>query len=400
MAGRHRTSDPKKDWNTADLDAIVTATLEKSSPRIPFVAQTSDGRHPKNNLPVFGYADRDTLRKTTVDGREVLEIQPVEFADGLLSGLRDTPLNKMSISLTKPNLQLDHICFVERPAVADIPPLTSYEFSASDERSEFITIDSEPAQFADDRMPVVGNVLRSLRDWFIGKFGLEEANRAMPDFGLGELEQYKPEVPDWLIKNIEKRLSAVSGTATQTIDEYSFSEAEMNELEQLRTSFSQMQQQVTEQAVQFSEYRAGVEQREAKLREQIEILTAENKRVARDLQTKEYADFADGLIREGKLLPAERQFVVDDLMLKSQVGKYNFSEGEQDAVQKTMEVLKSRPKLGVLNNDVLKDLPKANFSNYEDREGLAKQANTTAKEKNISFAEALELIMNETALEV
>ena len=245
LAGSHKTSHSKKKWDDSDLDTILTNTLVNSEEKIPFTAQTPQGKHPAKNLPVYGYADRSTIRKTKADGVSCLEIQPCEFADGLLEALKDEGLDKMSVRLDGADFSLEHICFVANPAVKNIPALSAYDFSADDDTHDWIDLSAGlDADFADSRMPMVGSKLRSLRDWFIGKFGLEEANKAIPEYGIDEMNQWKSELPEWAREQIDDiflRVRALEGktdTGKQStiITDYNFSEDEMKELEELRAA--------------------------------------------------------------------------------------------------------------------------------------------------------------------
>ncbi len=402
LAGKHSTSHAKKEWGDADLEKVLTNTLANSELKIPFVAQTVKGKHPDKNLPIYGFADRSTIRKTVTDGVSCLEIQPCEFADGLLETLKDTGLDKLSVRLDGADFSLEHICFVENPAVKNIPALSDYDFSAPKEGKEWIDLSagtSDDADFADSRMSIVGRVLRSFRDWMIGKHGLEEADKVIPDYGLHELKEWKPELPEWAREQINDALMRVRALEEQTgirkkttiISDYNFNnEDDMKELEEVKAAQAKTN-------ADFADYRKAAEEREAAA---IARNAALEKQLAemRDAQIhRDNADFVDSLVREGKVLPPERDLQVQDLNLAAkQETKINFSGAEKTLLEAKKEMLSQRPVLAPLGKPIAtKDSAAGGSADFsedteEGRRNLAKAAKELMKKENISFSEAVE----------
>lgn len=411
LAGKHKTAHSKKEWTDGDLDTVLAATIANSANKIPFTAQTDEGKHPSGNLPVFGYADKSTLRKTSYKGAPALEIQPCEFAEGLFDKLKSTPMNKMSVRLDGADFSLEHICFVERPAVADVPALSTYDFSATSGK-QWIDLSADidsaitDADFADTRMDLVGRALRGLRDWLIGKEGLEKANQILPDYGFDELTQYQPEVPAYLRESINDLRSRVAAMeleesiedSTEPNENISFSqiaEDDMKELEELKAAAAQ-------DRADFAAYKGDAEKRETALSASNEAM---KKQVAamQDAGTqRENADFVDGLIREGKMLPAERDLTLQDLALAAKMeAKINFAGVEKDMLTAKRELLTQRPVIAPLGGQIAtKDRAVSGSADFsltepEGRNALVEKAKQLAKERTISFAEAIDELVAE-----
>ncbi len=400
LAGTHSTAHSKKVWNDADIDKVLASTLANSEDKIPFTAQGDDGKHPSGNLPVFGWADKSTLRKTTHKGVTALEIQPCEFADGLLGKLKDTPINKMSVRFDGADFSLEHICFVERPAAKDVPPLSDYDFSEGKE-GDWIDLSAD-VDMADSRMPMVGSKLRSLRDWFIGKFGLEEANKAIPEYGIDEMNQWKSELPEWAREQIDDiflRVRALEGktdTGKQStiITDYNFSEDEMKELEELRAAQAKTN-------ADFAAFQETATKREADLKTSNDLLQKQIAAMQDAAISRDNADFVDALVREGKMLPAERDVTVQDLNLAAKnESKINFSGAEKTILEAKREMLLQRPVIAPLGKPIATKAAtgkNADFSmdTREEEIKLRKAAEKLAKEQGVDFAEALNILLDE-----
>lgn len=412
LAGTHSTAHSKKTWDESDLDAVMASTLANSVEKIPFTAQTEEGKHPQDNLPIFGFADRNTLRKAVVNGVPALQIQPCEFAEGLLPKLKDTPLNKMSVRFNAADFSLEHVCFVERPAVKDIPPLSTYDFSAA-QGKQFIDLSSD-ADFADSRMPTAGGLFRSLREWFIVKFGIDEANKALPDYGIADMQTWQPEVPEYVqeqITNVSQRLRALEteeavedGRTMLVADSYSpvfsdhqpYDEETMKELEELKAAQAKT-------TADFAAFQETAQKRETDLAATNAALQTQMNAMREATTQRDIADFTDALVREGKLLPAERDLTILDLTLASKTeGKINFSGAETDLLTAKKDAYAKRPVIAPLGGHIATAESaaaaqnKADFSlstDIEDRAKLTEATKRRAAEKNISFSAALDEII-------
>jgi hypothetical protein len=410
LAGRHRTAHPKKQWDDSDIDKILASTLAKSEEKIPFTAQLPNGKHPKGNLPVYGLANKNTLRKTTVNGVAALEIQPCDFAEGLLDALKDEGLDKMSVRLNGSDFSLEHICFVANPAVQGIPAISDYDFSASD-GGNWIDLSSgaSAADFADSRMSIVGRALRSLRDWIIGEKGLDVANTVLPDYGLDELKEWQPELPDWAREQINDVLMRVRALEERTgiqqpkiISDYNFNEEAMKELEELKAAQAK-------QSADFAAFRESAAKNEAAMKAENEALRKANEALLKTVSemreasiNRDNADFIDALVREGKILPAERDLQLLELNMAAKTeGKINFSGVEKDMLTAKREILAARPVIAPLGKPIatksVASGGRADFSmdTYEEQVRLRKAAEKLAREQNIDFSAALNILLDD-----
>jgi len=109
--GTHKTTSAQKSWNLDDLNEVLSKTLAESPDNIPITIH-----HPKNDLPIFGYADKYTLAIEPDGKRHVLTIGIKEFAEPFMKFFKQSGLDKVSVGLNA-NKALKHIGLVERPAV-------------------------------------------------------------------------------------------------------------------------------------------------------------------------------------------------------------------------------------------------------------------------------------------
>lgn len=97
-----------------DLNEVLAKSLMESPSKIPLTLH-----HPENDLPVFGYADKNTLRVEPDGDRYVMTVEVKDFAKEFMDILRSAGLNKVSVGLTA-NKALKHIGLVDKPAVAGL----------------------------------------------------------------------------------------------------------------------------------------------------------------------------------------------------------------------------------------------------------------------------------------
>lgn len=126
--GEHKTKSAKKSWSFLDLVDIVKNTLESGVEKIPFTIH-----HPRNDLPILGYADPKTLKiEREATGRHVLTIEEREFAEPFKDVLKKVGLNKVSVALTA-NKVLKHIGLVDAPAVEGLGVAFAADSETADE---------------------------------------------------------------------------------------------------------------------------------------------------------------------------------------------------------------------------------------------------------------------------
>ena len=265
--------------------------------------------HPQHNLPAYGWVKGLEF----ADGELFAipdQVNP-EFAEMVASGafkkispsfyLPDAPNNP-----TPGHYYLRHVGFLgaQPPAVKG---LKAIEF-ADDEDEGIVTL-----EFGDVEPRSIVRLFRGLRDLVIAQFGQEEADKALPGYEL-----------DWMAEQ-----AAQPDPEPETPTAPAFSEVP----EPSPASTPQKENKVTDEELKQRE--AEIAKREAAFAEkQVE---------------GEAVDFADGLIKDGKLAPANKDKVVSLYAhLTVQGSKDEISFGEVPAaspVEMLKGILQAAPKV-------------------------------------------------------
>ena len=277
-------------YSAEDLRAIAAGYDFAAAPA-PIVVG-----HPKTDAPAFGWAtgfdyDEVTDRLFATIG----DLEPA-FADAV----KAKRYRKVSMSFFRPDAANNpkpgawypkHIGFLggAAPAVSGLTPV-----SFADD-AQALTF-----EFGEPGFEQTASMLRSLRDFFIEKFGLETADKVLPAYQL-----------EWL-DNTEIAKPAIA------------------------PSFSEPQEQdVTKpNEAEFAAREAGVAAREQKLAER-----------ERQLRHEDNVAFAETLVSEGRLLPASKDKVVQLLDAAPAEATVSFSgEAEASFADALRDILGAQPK--------------------------------------------------------
>lgn len=284
--GRHTASSGATlDFSEDALRAAVAA-YDPTLHEAPIVVG-----HPKDNHPAFGWVG--SLSFDEASGEIVAEPRQVdtEFAELVQAGrykkrsaswyLPDAPNNP------KPgSLYLRHVGFLgaQPPAVKG---LGDVQF-ADDEQGvvEF----GESARYA---WGSVNAILRGIREWIIGKDGLETADKIVPNFFLTDLEAAAKEARDEPVQPAPALMPAFSeGNTMPTVQELQAQlTAAQAEIATLKAN---------QKPADFAEREASLAQREAAL------AAAEAKAARATVEAR-----VDAAIKAGKLLAAQRKQAID-----------------------------------------------------------------------------------------
>ena len=246
--------------------------------------------HPKHNAPAYGWVKRLELDGDVLKA-EFDQIDP-EFAEMVEKGR----FKKISSSFYLPdspnnpcpgNLYLRHVGFLGAMPPA-VKGLRTPEF---DDNEQGVVDFSDWAE---------ASLWRRLRDWIIGTHGQEEADKAVPDYLVASVQE------EYIRNDLKRYQQDETGIPMPSFNEPNQpsepqGEPEMNpeEIEQLKAENQQLK----------------AEKAEALLNQ----AKADN------------ADFAEGLVKAGKLAPVAKQQAIDLLNYGSTTaagGVVEFGEGE------------------------------------------------------------------------
>lgn len=235
--------------------------------------------HPKADAPAYGWVKSLGVQNgvLTADFAQVDE----GFADLVKAGR----YKKVSASFyppTSPNnpkpgvWTLRHVGFLgaQPPAVKGLSAISFAEGEVY-------------VEFAEDAHLQTASLLSRFRDWFIGRFGLEEADKVLPD---------------WQIEAI-KELAAVPQTHAPA--EFTESPPPPENHENKETPMSLEQELAAEKAA-----REAAEKKAAESQAELKKLQDEQHAALRDGAHEQNAEFAEGLVKEGRLKPADKDLVV------------------------------------------------------------------------------------------
>ena len=301
--GTHRSSEGlTRTWSHADLEAIARV-YDPEVHEAPLVVG-----HPRDNAPAYGW-----VKALEVDGDRLVarthQVAP-EFAELVKAGR----FKKRSASFYGPkhpanpvpgSWYLRHVGFLgaQPPAVKGLR-----DARFGDEGGEVVTVEieftEEPGAADGPRFGepawTLARVLRRLREWLIGREGLETADRVIPEYQVEAL----------------RALGKEPGTEAAGPAPAFAEEDEMITKEQHEEALRRAREEAAREA-------------QARFSEAAEKLKAREEELARreaELQRAEVAEFVEGLVEAGKVLPADRGALVAFLAGDETV---SFSEGDE-----------------------------------------------------------------------
>lgn len=221
--------------------------------------------HPKTTAPAYGW-----VQSLKVDGNGLHAVPRqvnADFAEMVQSGA----FKKISASFYLPDapnnpvpgtLYLRHVGFLgaQPPAIKGLAPV------------EFAEGEAGIVEFADWDDVQNASLWRSLRDWLIGQFGQDAADKAIPGYGVASLED---------AARTETDHTDITQPAFAEPKETPMTDAEKQELDALKA-------------------------------ENARLRTAQAANVAAARHAKN-VDFAEKLVSEGRLAPAAREVIVATL---------------------------------------------------------------------------------------
>ena len=316
-AGTHTTTGGEKiTFTEADL-AASAAAYDPALHEAPIVVG-----HPQQDAPAYGW-----LQSMKLDGADLFaagkQIDP-EFAEMVRAGR----FKKISMKWYRPDDAANpkpgvwyprHIGFLGAQPPA-IKGLRHVQFADKDAGVEF----SEWSE------RTVARMFRRLHDWLIAQHGQETADKVVP-----------PEEVEILVAE------AVAPPVAVTAQAPAFAEEKQPANPEEKTTLSDKPTK-EDTVTTETEKAAALAAENESLKKQLADANAKAKAAELTRRKSDAAQFCEGLIGEGKLLPAEKDTVVGLLILAGDSQPVQFGEGDgavTDAPKARLEtLLKSLPK--------------------------------------------------------
>lgn len=293
-------------FSAADLRAAADAYDAATAPA-PIVVG-----HPKTDAPAFGWAESFEFDASA----DRLYANVGEIDTAFSEAVKAGRYKKVSLSFFPPDHAANpvpgswypkHIGFLGGAAPA-VSGLKNVQFADTADVPIFT------ADFGEAGFEQTASILRALREFFIEKFGLEEADKALPGYRIEWLDQTE----------VEKPASRSSFTAP-----------------------ARKEPPLTTPDPAFAAREASISSREAALsKREREIVHSDN------------VSFAEGLVTDGRLLPVSKDKVVAILDALPTDATVSFAEGEAkiSPAAAIREVLAAQP---VVVSFGAADLPQA-----------------------------------------
>ncbi len=380
-AGTHTDSAGKKRTYTAD-DISRTAQLyggrQKDAPLTL--------GHPEDNAPAYGWIE--SLKAES--GKLFMKTKDV--TDELKGWVKKRMFKHISPSFY-PDGRIRHLAFLGAvmPAIKSLPEVPVAAFA---EGEEFYSFEEAPIDFEEDAgaryaIQDIGRIFGRVREWIISKFGIEEADQV---------------IKGWEIESLRDTTVTLEPVATSPIPSYAEGKSNTKEtdmtLEEAQKMINDLNaqiQQLNGQVSEFSESKTKLEQLEA---EKAVLLKEKEDRAKKDI-----ADFMEGQ----KALPEKLKAPLSSLLYRLTVDGdlVEFAEGNETKKENAADLVKGLIKakavpMGEFARKTEAEAGQAKASDYaehgevdEDRLDLLNRAKAIEKEKNISFAEAVNLAVAE-----
>lgn len=286
-------------WNITDAD--VQRAAEVYDPKLheaPIVIG-----HPAMNAPAYGW-----VPKLAADGGS-LTAEFAQMDDGFAEAVRAGRYKKVSASFWPPghpnnpvpdSYYLRHVGFLGAHAPA-VKGLRAIEFGEAEEGV---------IEFSEAAHGIAARLWRNMREWLIAQFGQDAADKVVPDWEIEGIKEMaaRPDLPP---------------------DPVLF--ADPPPTPQPNPQENPMSQE--DQAAALAAEKAAREKAEAdaaQAKAELKKLQDEQAKDLRDAAHQQNADFAEGLVKEGRLKPADKALVVQvlDFAEHPEHTTADFGEGE------------------------------------------------------------------------
>lgn len=267
--------------------------------------------HPATNAPAFGWVGGLKAEGGT------LYADFAQVDDGFAELVKAGRYKKVSASFYPPDSPdnptpgvwaLRHVGFLgaQPPAVKGLSAINFAEGEVFVEFSEY-------------GHRQTASVFRRLREWLIEKYGQAAADRV---------------VDNWDIEALEHEARA------KPVPEPSFSESTDPEQPPTHEDNKETDMATEEQLAAEKAAREKAEAEAAQAKAELKKLQEEQEKDLRDADHQKNADFAEGLVKAGRLKPADKELVVQVLDFAEHPGHYTADFGEGGAKKPLAEALR------------------------------------------------------------
>lgn len=392
-AGTHTSSGGHtRTWTEEDLERIAETYNNQSDHEAPVVLG-----HPRDNAPAYGWVESLSVKKGVLLAK--LTNLSEEFVDWVKAGR----YKKRSIALYADGL-LRHVGFLGAMPPA-VKGLKDVAFSEGD---------AEEYEFGDYRMSTVGRVFSRIREWLISKGdSIEEVDKVIPSFDLENLAWNVPDVPAYITEEIAVLRSQVEDLRTIVLATPSYSENKpMPEHSNDKNDKPETKQETLEYAEQISTLQtqnSALQAENTKMAGQIEQLGKKVLVLQQQNLEASFREFLDTDEMKKRVTPAMRDMAMDELRMAAQQGEYEFSDGKKESALERKKTLMLTWPVQIefeerATHQRVATQPAAAATGFEiddrstfdaERRELTTKANKVAKEKSISFSEALDIVLAE-----
>lgn len=293
-----RTSADGTQWNITDAD--VAKAAEVYDPKLheaPIVIG-----HPKMDAPAYGW-----VPKLSADGGS-LSAEFAQMDDDFAAAVKAGRYKKVSASFWPPHhpnnpvpdsYYLRHVGFLGAHAPA-VKGLRQIEFAENE---------TGLAEFSEPAHRRAASIFRRLREWLIEQYDTATADKVVADWEIRDIE----EMADWQSAQPEPAFAEpVTPTEPKNHDEK-------------ETSMSSEEQLAAEKAA-----REQAESKAAAAEAELKRLQTEQEKDLREGAHERNADFAESLVKQGRLKPADKDLLVQvlDFAEYPQHTTADFGEGD------------------------------------------------------------------------
>jgi len=316
VAGTHTTRLGQKVTITA---ADLVASAKAYNPELheaPLVVG-----HPEGKAPAYGW-----IESCAVNGDDFFvsprQVNP-DFAEMHNSGA----FKKRSMSFYHPDNSLNpapgvwyprHLGFLGAQAPA-IKGLKGFEFEEAESDGDILTVD-----FGEFEDRLEAGMWRNLREWILAKFGKEDADTAVSGFDVDFLQGEAA-------KEKKQQVAAPVEAAFSESNQNKEGDMTPEEIAAAQAALDAQKAELDARAAEFSE-------RESTLTEREQLA-----------HRADCADFIEGQVADGKVMPAQKDNLIEFMAELEHQATVDFSEGDKTVKKSPLQFMKdylaAQPKL-------------------------------------------------------